>query len=594
MLILIAVGLVLALGVVSGLRNTQTLVRNTATLTVQSLTELVRQHLLPARELTESLAALVAAGVLDPDDREQLAEIMTGAGGAAPQVDSIAYFDNDHHMVVVDRSGSVPRTQSGSWYPDQEIELALASMRHNIDSYWGSPIRPPGREQALINVRTPVLVNDEPRGLFVAAVTIGDLSTYLGQLVRSGRLGNAAFILSGPDQVVAFSRKQPLTSVGSEYEPLPKLTEFGDPVLSRLWDPDLSEPGANPGPGFEARFVNSDQGRYVAVFRRLDGFGPVPWIVGSYFAAEDVRAEFARLLQAAVAGLLVLVVAIVASIALGRRISRPVTRLADAATKLRELGPDQVPPLPRSHVRELDQASLAFNDMIQGLKEREMILSVFGRYVPRTVVEELLKDGGRPPAETRETTILFSDIEGYSTIAEKMAPETLVKLLNEYFELISEPIERHGGIITQYQGDAVVASFNLPVANPEHACGAIEAALEIQHRLEGRRFGDGYVLNTRIGLNTGVVVGGVVGSTGRLTYTIHGDAVNVAARIEELNKRWGTRLLVAESTRKRCGERFLFEHTGEIPIRGRQQPVHIYAVRPREPELKTMSADDPA
>ena len=134
-----------------------------------------------------------------------------------------------------------------------------------------------------------------------------------------------------------------------------------------------------------------------------------------------------------------------------------------------------------------------------------------------------------------------------------MSPEALIALLNEYFSALMEPIERYGGVVHQFQGDAILATFNLPVTDPDHAANAVRTALAIQALVAARTFGEGISLPTRVGINTGHIVGGTVGSAGRLGFTVHGDDVNVAARLEQLNKRYGTRILVSQTTAELAG-----------------------------------------
>ncbi len=179
--------------------------------------------------------------------------------------------------------------------------------------------------------------------------------------------------------------------------------------------------------------------------------------------------------------------------------------------------------------------------------------------------------------EVREATILFTDLEGFTSISENLSPTDLIATLNAYFKVVSEPIERHGGVINQFQGDAILATFNVPDELPDHAAHAVEAALEIQAALARQTFGPSLRLRSRVGINTGVVVGGLVGSSERLGYTVHGDEVNLAARLEQLNKEYGTRIIVSERTRELAGpERFAFERLDEATVRGRKAPVVIY------------------
>ena len=204
------------------------------------------------------------------------------------------------------------------------------------------------------------------------------------------------------------------------------------------------------------------------------------------------------------------------------------------------------------------------------------------RFVPSEVAAQVKASETRVEAgagDVRETTIFFNDLEGFTTLSEGMSPVELISTLNEYFSAVTEPIVRHGGVINQYQGDAILATFNLPKAHEDHAAGAVRAAIEIQHILASRTFGAGLRLVSRVGINTGIVVGGLVGAQDRLGYTVHGDDVNLAARLEALNKEHGTRIIVSERTRELAGpESFAFEALGTVTVRGRNQPVTVYRI----------------
>ncbi len=205
------------------------------------------------------------------------------------------------------------------------------------------------------------------------------------------------------------------------------------------------------------------------------------------------------------------------------------------------------------------------------------------RFVPGEVVRRVRSSEEGVQAgqgEVALATIFFIDIEGFTTISESLAPTALIKTLNNYFTAVTEPIERYGGTITQFQGDAILASFNLPDPHPQHAANAIRAAIEIQEVLKTRTFGDGIALRSRIGINSGEVVGGLVGTGTRLGYTIHGDDVNLAARLEHLNKEYGTRIIVAQTTCELAGwDQFSFKRLGEVQVRGRSQATTIYTIQ---------------
>ncbi|MCG8510294.1 MAG: HAMP domain-containing protein, partial [Rhodospirillales bacterium] len=219
-----------------------------------------------------------------------------------------------------------------------------------------------------------------------------------------------------------------------------------------------------------------------------------------------------------------------------------------------------------------------FNQMVEGLGEREFLRETFGRYVPEEIAEEILANRGYLAPQRRAASVLYSDIAGFTTICEGIAPEAVVTMLNDYFSALVEVIHRNGGVVTQFQGDAALAVFNVPVANPDHASDAIRAALEIEAVTASSRFGDGHELPTRIGVNTGTVVAGPVGAGDRLNYTIHGDAVNTAARLEQLNKEYGTFVLVSAETREAAGDGFDYTRLGETRIRGKTEPTTVYSV----------------
>ena len=211
---------------------------------------------------------------------------------------------------------------------------------------------------------------------------------------------------------------------------------------------------------------------------------------------------------------------------------------------------------------EVGELTGQFNNMVEGLREREQIRETFGRYVDESVAATILRRQGEGAlaGETGEATILFTDIAGFTTIAEYLAPHELVAALNEYLETVLEPIRAHGGVVNTFIGDGLFASFNMPLACEDHAVAAVRAAIDIQRAVGSRTFGDlGVALATRIGISTGHVIGGSVGAGQRMSFTLLGDTVNLAARLEELNKQHGTRILVSQSTREACGDRFAFD-----------------------------------
>ena len=198
-------------------------------------------------------------------------------------------------------------------------------------------------------------------------------------------------------------------------------------------------------------------------------------------------------------------------------------------------------------------------------------------------VADRIRSADRPmrpgDGEVKEATVMFTDIEAYSSLSEGMAPDVLAQTLNDYFAAMDEVVEAAGGMINNFEGDAMLVTFNTARPDDAHARGAVDAALAIQRVVAGRRFGpEGAELKTRCGINTGAVVCGAVGTEDRLLFTVHGDDVNIAARLEPLNKEFGTYILAAETTVAAAGDGFVFRKRGDITVRGRAQPTKVFSV----------------
>jgi adenylate cyclase len=201
------------------------------------------------------------------------------------------------------------------------------------------------------------------------------------------------------------------------------------------------------------------------------------------------------------------------------------------------------------------------------------------RFLPPEVADHITTaDTAIQPGDARVKTasILFCDIEGFSGISERVSPGELMQMLNEYFAVVSEVIDRHGGVITQFQGDAMLITFNTVKPDLDHAASALSTALGIQRVLAGRRFGAGHAFRTRCGVNSGEIILGAVGTGQRMLFTVYGDEVNIAARLEQLNKTYGTYILATEQTVRAAGGSFRCDAIGSILVRGRKEPVVAY------------------
>jgi adenylate cyclase len=231
---------------------------------------------------------------------------------------------------------------------------------------------------------------------------------------------------------------------------------------------------------------------------------------------------------------------------------------------------------------ELEDLATGFNDMVDGLEERDKLKSTFGKYMTDAVVDHLMAGKVQLGGETLTATILFSDIRGFTAISEKMDAKELVALLNEYFTEMVDAVMDENGVVDKYIGDAIMAVFGAPVAKPDSAISAVRAAVGMRHALaelnkklveRGEK-----QIETGIGIHTGEVVAGNIGSEKRMEYTVIGDTVNLASRLESATKELGVAILIGQDTYELVKDHFELRQVKEITVKGREQPVMTYEV----------------
>jgi adenylate cyclase len=241
----------------------------------------------------------------------------------------------------------------------------------------------------------------------------------------------------------------------------------------------------------------------------------------------------------------------------------------------------------RSRIERQDEIGFlarSFNEMVDGLEEREHVKDTFGRFVSRDVAEAVL--AGRVPleGEKRDVSILFQDIRGFTALSEKLDPATLLNVLNRFFTEVVGAVEAEGGVVKQFTGDGVMALFGAPQARLDHAPRAVRAALGIVARLERLNVTLGEKgfppLSIGIGIHTGEVVAGLIGPDERVEYGVVGEAVNLAARVESLTKEVCTTILVSGEIASRLGTEFTLGRTESLPVKGKTDLVRVVEILP--------------
>lgn len=380
------------------------------------------------------------------------------------------------------------------------------------------------------------------------------------------------FLLQGRDKAIAVDGVPEDVFAATPGAALPDLTSLRSTPLRLLWQeqPD----GRELGDGIEGRLFAADRGMYAAIYSEVTSGPASGWIVGTLYRASEFGAVLDQTWLVLYVALAALIVGAILSFLLGRMLGRPLTRLATSAAELRQLSFDQTQRLPRSRLAELDDVNQAFNGSIGAL-------NAFAKYVPRQLVSRLIEEGmtSSRNIELREMTIVFADLAGFTGKASHLTPEETATYLNTYFETVSRAIAESDGTIDKFLGDGVMAFWGAPSDQPDHAAMAIRAVEVLAARINA---GDGADMQVRIGVHTGKVVVGDIGTTARMNYTVIGDAVNVAARLQEYGKEVDPHArviaLASGETVSQIPEGCSGLSLGKVRLRGRDEPLTVFRI----------------
>ncbi|MDH3450753.1 MAG: HAMP domain-containing protein, partial [Gammaproteobacteria bacterium] len=462
-LLAFTVGIVIFLGFGQAAKTTRELWAGQADTLIDTMEQGLDARLGPVREQ----ALWVSHDITDLSDPRSLDGYMFGALAATPQVAGIA---------VIAANGSSRRWHrlerkaiDEDWSQQPWMEEYLEQVETTNAPAWRDPIFTDTVSSSTL-LHDVALRDPEGRfiGIFAQIVPVQEISTFMTRNYVD--TGITPFILYDRDFVLA----HPQIVGGNGQQPLAHLDVLGDPVLERIWSPDETAPYiSNILVDTQASGISWGNDYYLYLYRNIERYGPAPWTIGAHvntdLFTDDRRG---RMQRAMAAGLTVLVLAIIASIFVGRRVSAPVKAIVNAAISVDKGDLDSVSPLPGSSIRELDDATSAFNNMVGGLRERRLIRDTLGRFVPEKIASSLLAGGGKLDCQQTEATILFCDIESFTRLTETLGPVRIVDVLNSYFSRMVEILELHGGVVTQFQGDAILATFNVPLSDPEHARNA--------------------------------------------------------------------------------------------------------------------------
>jgi class 3 adenylate cyclase len=260
------------------------------------------------------------------------------------------------------------------------------------------------------------------------------------------------------------------------------------------------------------------------------------------------------------------------SILLARSIMRPIRDLEQGLEAVQR--GDYEAAVPVTTADEFGELSAAFNQMVIGLAEREKIRDAFGTFLDEEVADYILSDKYTPEGFEAEVSLLFCDVRDFTSFASRSDAQEVVGAVNRLFETVVPIISRHGGHVDKFIGDGLLAVFGAPERRRDHADCAVRAAVEIARRVNQE---DGEMLSVGVGVNSGQVIAGSIGGAGRLNFSVIGDAVNVAARVEAATRELGDDVLVTASTCDCLGDAIELEPRGARQLKGKDEPVHLFA-----------------
>jgi adenylate cyclase len=414
-----------------------------------------------------------------------------------------------------------------------------------------------------------------PNGAFIGAfgldIDLDEISHFLGSL-QIGKTG-VAFIFNQKNEVVAYpDRSRIVKNENGRLRPV-NIDELGIPSITAAFQ-KCARQGEN-------KCVGETGGtRYITSFQSFPESFRARWKVGLVVPEDDfIGAAKEELRVSLLFCLIILVLSITLAMLISRGISRPIRLLTRETDKIKKFDLDDKI-LIKSHIREIQMMSNAISAMKSGLQ-------AFRRYVPAELVRQLISTGeeARLGGYKRELTVFFSDISGFTSIAEGMAPEALMLHLSEYFDELTQILSEQHGTVDKYIGDGIMAFWGAPVPDENHAFHACNAALICQERLQDLNHvwaGVGKSpLATRIGISTGVTVVGNVGSRERINYTVMGDNVNLASRLEGVNKLYGTQIIVSRATYEAVADKFWFRPLDIVAVKGKKAGTVIYELMRR-------------
>jgi class 3 adenylate cyclase len=523
---------------IAALRNTVELVGDIGEVKLLRIEDALVGQLRPAAEQSAYLAEFIGQNNIASQSDRRLRDLLLGSLAAIPQLEAVAFIAPNYKAVW-----ATNRAETGEHF-SQVIDVSgLAGMRQILAQArdrgypsWSAPmVIEDGPRDAMVVAITPVMRDGVFIGAVAAGVSLRGASSAMSKALGSS--GSDYFVMTATGRIVFHGGLSLWPAPLPGQAALPDLASFADPILRAMpWPPGaardtISDPDdPRSTVDFEiVDFLAGDTEQFV-VYKLVRGYGQTPWVIGFHMARWRVQ-EFATTLNRAIPfALVMLAISLLISFWLGRAISRPIRDLAAQSLRIAELQFEDRPES-KSMLREIWQAAQAQRQMTNGLKW-------LSHYMPQSLVPALMRSHGALRSREADVVVLFSDIVGFSRIAEGRRADRVAALLNRHFSMLGQCIEAEVGTIDKYIGDSVMAFWGAPAEQEDRAERAQRAAAAIARRIGAdnkRRIKKGLQpIRIRIGLHRGPAVVGNIGAPGRINYTLIGDTVNIAQRLEQL------------------------------------------------------------
>lgn len=489
--------------------------------------------------------------------------------------DTYIFLDTEKKRIASSSEASQFDPRSRPWYQDAQSKKKLILTNPYIFSSTGLPG---------ITIAAPFYNRGELAGVIGADISLEKISKFLAtQRVSENSI---SIIIDSAGTVIASSTPDDTYKKGLNGIELNKVSTLSSDLPAFAIATQTSKPDGlkifnHPVTGIE----------YVAVFSPVLEDLDKGWILLSISPMEDFKGVFTRNNRIILAfGLILILVQIFLTYIFARKISTPIESLTKSIQNLVSFGNTEIKPV-LTNIYELSLLS-------SSVKKLATTITAFSSYIPRDLVNKLLSTGEpiEVGGQSRYLTILFTDLKDFSTLSETTPTRELLIRVSSYFELMTHAIKEENGTVDKFIGDAVMAFWGAPLLDEHHAYHACVAAIKAQKRMikinteltaEGKP-----PLFVRIGIHSDAVLVGNIGSLERLSYTVMGDGVNIASRLEGVNKEYGTQVCASHSVYKEAGERLWMRPIDQISVKGRKGELTIYEViGTRDGDIETQPSE---